>query len=277
MKNIDVSEIKALVLDIDGTITPEGEKVSPQTIKILSEICITYNLDLIFLTGRAWCLVKYILDEFHNINGDISFVKGVLSELGSKFVNPRGNIVWGKYLSQESKGFILSQIHKDDFFLFSGHDNFYYLYSNDTNIIKKWSNKFSKYGNHIFQLTSKDYHYMTSLFFLDKVSVLRTSAKIENNKTNTSFEGKYNSKHKLWEISQFKSKKNGLIHYCKINNLSVKNILFAGNEVSDLDVFDLELASSIYIGDKDCIKPVDFSLRNPKDFMDLLQKNFPIN
>ena len=275
MKKIDPNTISTLVLDIDGTISNEGERISTETIRILANICQKYHLDLIFLTGGAWCLIKYILDELHNICGEISFVKGVLSELGSKFINPRGNEIWGEYLSIDQKSLIINQIHKDDMFMFHGEKYGYYLYSNKDYIRSSWESKFEKYGKHILYINSDDYNFLINLLVLDhKVSVVSTSARV---KFNSSFQTSFNTKHKLWEVSKFQAKKNGLIKYCDLNNISPKNILFSGNEVSDLNEFDLYPGKSVYIGDKIYDKSINYSVKDSKEFIDLLQKIFPID
>lgn len=275
MKNIKPETITTLVLDIDGTISNEGERVSLDTIKIIGDICQKYNLDLIFLTGRAWCLVKYLIDDFHTECGDISFIKGVLSELGTKLFNTRGQEIWGKYLSFHEKTLIINQLDYKDMFLFHGEKPGYYLYSNKESIRQKWQQKFAKYGNQIFHIVSDDYKFLINLFLLDNnVSVMRTTSKIFFNEY---FDLRFNQKHKLWEISPFLAKKNGLLTYCKKRKLSIQKILFAGNEPSDLDVFDLDLGISVYIGDNILNNPTDLYFKNPTEFLKTLKDIFPLN
>lgn len=271
MKN---HNIRTLVLDIDGTITKEGNLVSPETINILGKICLKHNLSLVFLTGRAFCLVKYILDEFHNQFGDISFIKGVLSELGTRFVNNHGKEIWIRNLSIDAKASLLSMLSPKEMFLFHGEKSGYYLYSDKESVFLSWEQKLSKYGSQMFYIKSSDYKFLVNLFLLDsKVSILRTT----NSRLTKScyVDINFNPKHNLWEISPFESKKNGLQRYCKRSNLSTNNILFAGNETADHSVFELELGTSIFVGENN-LQNLDYSVNTPEELLELLQNIFSL-
>ncbi len=273
MRNNNQGQIKTIVLDIDGTITKEGDLVSPETINILGKICIQNHLSLVFLTGRAFCLVKYIIDEFHNQFGDISFIKGVLSELGTRFTNNHGEEIWVRYLDIDTKSTLLKFLSPKKMFLFHGEKNGYYLYSDQESVLLSWEQKFSKYGSQMFYLKSNDYKFLINLFLLDqKVSIIRTGSKLPKN---CILDTTYNPKHNLWELSPLQSKKNGLIRYAIENNLSTRSILFAGNEPADHSVFELNLGLSVYVGENS-LESLDYSLKYPSELLSLLQILFPI-
>ncbi len=131
---IYMTNIKAIILDFDGTLLDDNKKIGEKTIGILKQI--KSDIKIIIASARQFCTIKPYLEELNLLTED----NYTICFNGSLIVNNQESELFSSYISKR----VLLEI--DEFILDCNIDWTYYLYDsrllrNEIDNIEEFVNK----------------------------------------------------------------------------------------------------------------------------------------
>lgn len=129
-----MKNIKAIILDLDGTLLDDNKKISDKTIEFLIQI--RRDIKIIPASARQFCTIKPYLEKLDLLNDD----NYTICFNGSLVVGNKEDELFSSYIDKN----VVVEI--DDFILDNNIDWTYYLYDNrllrkDISDIKEFVNK----------------------------------------------------------------------------------------------------------------------------------------
>ncbi len=129
-----MKNIKAIILDLDGTLLDDNKKISDKTIEFLIQI--RRDIKIIPASARQFCTIKPYLEKLDLLNDD----NYTICFNGSLVVSNKEDELFSSYIDKN----VVVEI--DDFILDNNIDWTYYLYDNrllrkDISDIKEFVNK----------------------------------------------------------------------------------------------------------------------------------------
>lgn len=129
-----MKNIKAIILDLDGTLLDDNKKISDKTIEFLKQI--RRDIKIIPASARQFCTIKPYLEKLDLLNED----NYTICFNGSLVVSNKEDELFSSYIDKN----VVVEI--DDFILDNNIDWTYYLYDNrllrkDISDIKEFVNK----------------------------------------------------------------------------------------------------------------------------------------
>ena len=113
-----MNNIKAVILDLDGTLLDDNKKISNTTIEFLKQI--KEDIKIIPASARQFCTIKPYLEKLDLLNED----NYTICFNGSLIVNNKESEIFSSYIDKN----VVVKI--DDFILENKIDWTYYLYDN---------------------------------------------------------------------------------------------------------------------------------------------------
>ena len=129
-----MDNVKAIILDLDGTLLDDNKKISDKTIEFLKQI--GEDIKIIPASARQFCTIKPYLEKLDLLNGNCY----TICFNGSLIVNNKEKELFSSYIDRN----VVIEI--DEFILDNNIDWIYYLYDNrllrkDIGNIKGFVNK----------------------------------------------------------------------------------------------------------------------------------------
>lgn len=113
-----MDNVKAIILDLDGTLLDDNKKISDKTIEFLKQI--GEDIKIIPASARQFCTIKPYLEKLDLLNGNCY----TICFNGSLIVNNKEKELFSSYIDRN----VVIEI--DEFILDNNIDWIYYLYDN---------------------------------------------------------------------------------------------------------------------------------------------------
>jgi hydroxymethylpyrimidine pyrophosphatase-like HAD family hydrolase len=270
-----LTQLQTLWLDIDGTLTSIGGVVEPETLLILKKLSEKFNFKIGLVTGRAQCLIQYLIDQIQEHQIPVS---GYLLEHGGTCLSPELESVWQNSFSHEEKVALSQHLGWENLTFFHSQ-GLYHLFSPFQEDLDWFQEKFGSKCTGI--ATSEKDSLLRQLYLSSDVSIIRTRKDGSLYPTgceigNLSFlpPPRFNTKstYQWWEIYSKDTRKVDAIqhHVSQMGLTDFSSVGIVGNELPDLEVMGIpNLGLSVYIGTPYTIQP-HFILESPEELITLL-------
>ena len=222
--------IKALILDIDGTIQNKENDTNLRIIQRIKYLN-SKGVKVSFATARAKYMVNELVEKFDLLN------QHILEEGGRIYDFNEGRTVLSYYLDKKLvKGLTEYVLNLKDIRVGISSDCFYANYnyhhelSNFLGVTElEYITKLKNYSR-VYSLWMRDLS-ISNMDYLEKLNT--------NQKANFKKFLQKNGKYSYFVLPTKSTKENGIRFWCKMNNVSLNEVLFVGDDISDVKASEI--------------------------------------